>query len=382
MITHYFKIAIRSLVKQKGLAFINVFGLSVGLACFTLFLLYAVNELSFDRFHKNKDNIYRVYLHMDAIHGGEEHGSSYLPIPLGPAMKQDFPEIENYVRFRDSWAPSFVRADNRIARIKVSFADPQFFSLFSFNTIYGDGKTALKNPNNVVITRDKALQLFGETNVVGKTLEIKLEDRFDPFTITAVTENIPSNSTITYEIVGSFDYYMSTPDGQRGVNEWRRSGYQTYVQLRPGSKLANGSAQLKKFRNKYYPDEEAALKKDNAWTANGNPISYRLQPLREMHLDTRIGGGGIDPINRKTIWILLSIASGVLLIACINFTTLAIGRSAGRAKEVGVRKVIGSDKRQLIFQFLAEALVLSILSAAFGFLLGELLLPYFNKLSG
>jgi putative ABC transport system permease protein len=278
--------------------------------------------------------------------------------------------------------PSFVKADNSIARIRVSFADPQFFSLFSFKTIYGDKKTALKNPNNIVLTRDKAMQLFGETNVVGKTVEIKLDEKFDPFTITAVTENIPANSTITYDILGSFDYYTSTPDGKRGVNEWHRSGYQTYVQLRPGSKLATGSAQLRKFRIKYYPDEEAELRKHNAWTTRGNPFTYRLQPLREMHLDPNVGGGGVDAINPKTIWILLSIASGVLLIACINFTTLAIGRSAGRAKEVGVRKVIGSDKKQLIFQFLAEALVLSILSAAFGVLLGELLLPYFNHLSG
>jgi len=382
MISHYFKIALRNLVKQKGLAFINVFGLSVGLACFTLFLLYAVNEFSFDRFHKNNNNIYRVYLHMDPIHGDEERGSSYLPIPLGPALKQDFPEVENYVRFKDTREPSFVRADNKVSRIPISFADPKFFSVFSFRTIYGDGQTALNNPSNIVITREKAMQLFGEPNVVGKTVEIKVDEKFDPFTITAVTENVPANSTIVYDILGSFDYYTNTPGGKRGVDNWHRSGYQTYVQLRPGSKLGTGSDQLKKFRSKYYPDEEADLKKDNAWTANGSPLTYRLQPLTEMHTNTLVGGGGIEAVNPKNIWILLSIASGVLLIACINFTTLAIGRSAGRAKEVGVRKVIGSGKKQLVLQFLAEAILLTFLSAAFGLLLGRLLLPYFNRLSG
>jgi len=382
MLKHYLKIALRNFAKQKGLAFINVFGLSVGLACFTLFLLFAINEFNFDRFHKNAKKIYRVYLHMDAMRGDEAHGSSYLPIPLGPAMKQDFPEVENYVRLHDAWNGDFVRADNKVSRVKVSFADPQLFSVFSFKILYGDAIAPLKNPNNIVLTKDKALQLFGETNAVGKTVEIKEEDNFEPFMVTAVTENIPANSTIQFEMLGSFDYYTNTSGGKRGVDNWHRSGYQTYVQLRQGSKLNNESAQLKKFRSKYYPDEEAELKKDSLWTASGSPFSYRLQPLRAMHTDIKVGGGGVEAVNPKNIWILLAIAAGVLLIACINFTTLAIGRSAGRAKEVGVRKVIGSGKKQLIFQFLAEALLLSILSASLGILLGRLLLPYFNRLSG
>jgi putative ABC transport system permease protein len=141
----------------------------------------------------------------------DEEESCYLPIPLGPAMKQDFPQVENYARFRDSWQESFVKADDKIARIKVSFADAQFFSMFSFKIIHGNGETALKDPGNIVITREKALQLFGETNVAGKTVEIKADDKFDPFTITAVTENIPANSTIAFEMLGSFDYYMNTP---------------------------------------------------------------------------------------------------------------------------------------------------------------------------
>src|SRR5258706_4720954 len=382
MIKHYFKIALRNVGKQKGLAFINVFGLSVGLACFILFLLFAVIEFSFDRFHKNKENIYRAYFHMDAMNGEPESESCYLPIPLGPAMKQDFPEVEQYTRFTDSWQGSFVKADNKVTRIKLSFADPQFFSMFSFKTIYGDAATALKNPNNIAITKKTAIQLFGEANAVGKTIEIKVEDTFDRFTITAVTDNIPSNSTIVFDILGSFDYYMNTPGGKRGVDNWHRSGYQTYIQLRPGSKLANGSAQFKKFRARYYPDEEAELKKDKLWTANGSPATYGLQPLREMHTYTRISGGGVESINPKNVWILLGIAFGVLLIACINFTTLAIGRSAGRAKEVGVRKVIGASKRQVAFQFLAEAEMVSAAATAFGLLLAYLLLPWFNQLSG
>ncbi len=382
MIKHYLKIALRNLAKQKVLAFINVFGLSVGLACFTLFLLYAVNEFSFDRFHKNADNIYRVYRWSEAVHGEEAHGSSYMPIPLGPALRQDFPEVENYVRIKEGGFETFVRANDNVTRLKVSFADPQFFSVFTFKVLYGDTKNPLKELNNIVLTKDMAIRLFGEVNVIGKTVEIKPEDQFEPFVVTAVTENIPANSTIGYKILGNFNYYTSTRGGKMSVDNWHRSGYQTYVELRAGSKLQNKSQQLRKFRSKYYADEEAELKKAGLWTANGSPITYGLQPLRQMHTDTTIGGGEVDAVNPKNIWILLAIAAGVLLIACINFTTLAIGRSAGRAKEVGVRKVIGSDKKHLIVQFLAEALLLSILSAGLGLLLVKLLLPYFDQLSG
>jgi putative ABC transport system permease protein len=382
MIKHYSKIALRNLAKQKGLSFTNVFGLSVGLACFTLFLLYAVNEFSFDRFHKNAKNIYRVYSHRDAIHGEEARSSSYLPIPLGPAMKADLPEVEEFVRVKDSWEEAFIKADNKVSRSKISSADPQFFSVFSFKILYGDPVDPLKDQHHIVLTKDKAIQLFGEANAVGKTIGIKMEDDFEPFTVSAVADNIPSNSTNRFDILYSFEYYLTTKGGKQGVDNWHRFGYQTYVVLRPGSRMERGSAQLRKFHTRYYTDDEAEQKKDSSWTAQGSPSTFGLQPLNEMHTDVSIGGGTVEAIDPNNIWILLAIAAAVLLIACINFTTLAIGRSAGRAKEVGVRKVLGSGKKQLLLQFLAEALLLSILSAILGFLLVELLLPYFNRLSG
>jgi len=384
MLKHYFKVALRNLSRQKGLTFINVFGLSVGIACFSLFLLYAINEFTFDRFNKNEKNIYRAYLHINAIGAESEHSSSYMPMPLGPALKQDFPEVENYARLRDGWngMGDFIKADDKVSNAKVSYADPQLFSIFTFHVLYGDVVNPLNDPHNVVLTKTAALQLFGQENVIGKIVSIKADNDFEPFTISAVTDDNPSNSSIQFQILGSFDYYASTRSGKQGVNNWHRSGYLTYVQLRPGSKLNNATGQLDKFRERYYPDELAEIKKDGVWKGEGSPIGYRLQPLREMHTDLMIGGGPVDAIDPKNIWILLSIAAAVLIIACINFTTLAIGRSAGRAKEVGVRKVIGSGKKQLVFQFLAEALVLSILSALFGFLLGKLLLPFFNELSG
>lgn len=381
MIKHYVKIALRNLSKQKGLTFINIFGLSVGLACFGLFLLYAVNEFSFDRMHKQGDRIYRVYTMLEPMNGQDAQGSSYLPMPLGPAMKQDIPTIEDYVRIREGWGENFVKAGDNVTRVAVSYADPQIFKVFSFRFLSGNPSSALKNQNNVVVSKTTALKLFGKTDVIGKTIQVK-EDEFQPFTISAVAEDAPVNSTIQFSIFASWQFLESTKGSKSAINNWHRSGYQTYVLLKEGSKLANDKKALAVFREKYYPDEGAVWRKENGWKGAGTPVSYGLQPLREMHTNTMVGGGGIDAINPKNIWVLLAIAGAVLLIACINFTTLAIGRSANRAKEVGVRKVIGSGRSKLVWQFISEALLLTVFSALLGLLLARLLLPFFNQLSG
>jgi len=383
MIKHYFKIAVRNLFRQKALAFINVFGLSVGLACFILFLLFAVNEFNFDRFHKNADNIYRVYRWTIAMNGQQPEGDPYLPAPLGPALKQDLPDVKNFVRIQPGWGKSFVKVDNKVTREAVVAADPQVFSVFSFPLKYGNPETALKELQNIVLTKEKAKQLFGTDNVVGRALEIKVDDAFVPFTVSAIAEDIPANSSIRFDLLSSFEYMLTTKSGKRSVNNWHRSSFQTYVQLQPGSGLMGDVKKLASFRRKYYPDEEKELKESGfKWEESTPPVSFRLQPLRAGHTDTSIGSGIVETINPKTIWILLSIAAGLLLIACINFTTLAIGRSARRAKEIGLRKVIGGGKKQLVTQFLSEAILLSILSALLGLLIANLLLPYFNRLSG
>ncbi|HEY6503048.1 MAG TPA: ABC transporter permease [Chitinophagaceae bacterium] len=383
MIKHYFKIALRNLGRQKVLSFINVIGLSLGLACFSLFLLYAVNEFSFDRFHKNADNIYRMYRWSDAMSGQEASGDVYMPSPLGPAMKADLPDVANYVRLREGWGESFIKVDGQVSRMPVSYADPSIFSVFSFPLKYGTAQGALKELQHIVVTRETAKKLFGTDNAVGRTVEIKIEESFVPFTVSAVAENIPANSSVQFELLGNFNYMETTRSGKRGMNNWNRSSYITYVQVNPGSGLVSDAKKLAAFRHKYYPNEEAELKDAGfKWEGNAPPVRYGLQPLKAGHTDTKIYGGSVEQVNPKTIWILLSIAAGVLLIACINFTTLAIGRSARRAKEVGVRKVIGGERRQLVTQFLSEAVILTIVSAILGLLIAKFLLPYFNELSG
>lgn len=381
MLKNYFKIALRNLAKQKRLAFINIFGLSVGLACFSLFMLYAVNEFSFDRFHDNGDNIYRMYLWVEAK--GEEpvSATSYHPMPLGPALLQDIPDVENYVRIREGWGQSFIKADSKVNREEVSFADPSFFSVFSFRLKSGNPATALEGLHNIVLTEATAEKLFGKTDPVGKTIEIKVEDKFELFTITGIAENLPSNSTIQFKMLGNFNYLATLPSGLNAVNNWHRIAYQTYVQLKPGTDLPHNRDKMIAFRKKYLPAEDEDSRKEG-WTGKGPRVFFGLQPITSMHTEITIGGGSVEAVDPKTIWILLSIAGGVLLIACINFTTLAIGRSAGRSKEIGIRKVVGGNQRSLIFQFLTEALMLAVLSGALGLLLAKILLPFFNQLSG
>jgi putative ABC transport system permease protein len=376
MLRHYIKIAIRNLARQKVLTGINVVGLSTGIACFSLFLLYAVHEFSYDRFHKNAGRIFRIvewYQGPDR----EPNGEASVCTPVGPAMKRDFPDVEYAVRLKKR--DCFTKADNKVFHTTIMYADPSFFNVFSFPLLYGNTSSVLKEPNQAVITKEKALLLFGTTNVVGKRLDIKTDSAFEPFTISGIAENVPANSSVKFDVLASFDHIANTPMVVEGMHDWYMTiGMQAFVLLKPGSTLANDANRLALFRKKYLPNEEkeaeADAKKNNKPPSH---TSFRLQPIRDIHTNPTIGGG-VDP---KNIWILITIAAGVLLIACINFTTLAIGRSAGRAKEVGVRKVIGGQRRQLIGQFLSESLILSILSAFAGLILAYLLLPSFNRLS-
>jgi putative ABC transport system permease protein len=381
MLANYLKITLRDLLKQKGLTCINILGLSIGLACFSLFLLFAINEFTHDRFHADSDRLFRVYRWTEDLNGRGTEGDPYLPIPLGPALKADLPDVEEFVRMRDAWGRDFVRVNGVVSRQGISFADPQFFDVLSFPLKYGDRATALKELNSLVLTEETALRLFGESNPVGRTLEIKNGEQFVPFTVSAVAENLPSNSSVRFEILGNFDYLRALPRMEKRWTSWNHSAYYTFVKLRAGSGLPNDVARLAQFRKKYYPNEEAELREQGYWKGEHSPVAYRLQPIQAMHTQTMVGGGAVPPVEPGSIWLLLGIAAGVLAIACINFTTLAIGRSAGRAREVGVRKVMGGDRRMLVGQFLTESLLLAGFSAGLGLVLLKILLPHFNRLA-
>ncbi len=382
MISNYIKVAWRSMAGHKTLSAINILGLSVGIACFILFMLNAVNEFSFDRQHANADRLFRVYRWAEALQGESEESDASLPMPLGPALKQDLADVEEFVRVRNYWVEDFMRADGPTTRMGVTYVDPQVFNVFSFPLKYGDPRTALAELRNVVLSERAASRLFGSVNPVGRRLEIKLDDVFEPFTVTAVAEDPPSNSSFRFNVLASFEFLAETAYGRRARDNWFHSAFQTYVLLRPGSRLAENARQLLTFRRKYYPDEEEELRRGGRWTGAGPPITYRLQPLLAMHTDTRVQDGAVSPVDPRSVWALLAVAGGILLIACINFTTLAIGRSAGRAREVVIRRVVGGRRKQLVLQFLSEAMLMSLTAGVIGLGLAQLLLPYFNALAG
>src|SRR6516165_3426641 len=255
MIKNYFKTAWRNLTKQKGLTFINIFGLSAGIACFALFMLYAINEFSFDRFHKNGKDLYRVYLWFEAK-GEEKAGAiSYHPMPLGPSIKRDLPDVKECVRMRDAWGgESFVKANDQMNRVECSFADPAFFTMFSFKLKSGNPETVLNGLNSLVLTEETARKLFGKTDPIGKIVQIKAEDDFVPFTVTGIAENIPSNSSIQFKMLGNFKFLETTPRGLKRLNNWHQLSYATYVQLRPGSDLTTNRDRWIGFRKKYLPE--------------------------------------------------------------------------------------------------------------------------------
>ncbi|MFB0497222.1 putative ABC transport system permease protein [Mucilaginibacter sp. OAE612] len=367
MIKSYFKIALRALAKQKVLSFINIFGLSVGIACFSLFMLYAINEFSFDGFHKNATNTYLV---LDA--NGKQNikalaGVVYTPMPLGPAMKQELPGVANYVRYIQPYE-TFVKIKNETRRENIAYADSSFYHVFSFKFRYGNAKSAINGLHSIVLTENTAERLFGKTNAIGESLQVKIGDVLESFIVTAIAENPPSNSSFQYSMLINFDCFGKTRSGKMGANDWWMNVFVTIVQLKPGSTLAGNSKLLSSFWQRHFPTEKSG--------------GYNLVPIRNIHTSAALAGMKVPPVDPKSIWILLSIAGGVLLIACINFTTLAMGRSASRAKEVGIRKVIGGTKKALAVQFLTESLLLAFFSTMIGLILVYLLLPYFNQLSG
>jgi putative ABC transport system permease protein len=384
MFKSYFRIAFRNLASQKVLSFISLFGLSVGIACFSLFVLYAVNEFSYDGFHKDAANIYRVYRWDETAQGTsffDTKGSWFTPMPLAPAMKREFQDVENYVRYIQQYE-FFMKAGDEGRRENIAWADPSFFSVFSFRLRSGNPATALKNLNSIVLTVDAAKRIFGKTDVIGQTLQVKVEDRFEPFVVTAVAENPPANTSLPFNILCNYEFYATTTYGRNSVDDWYGARpYLTFLQLKPGSRLPANPSLLAAFRTKYYPREEADARK-GGWKGPGPAVRYGLEPIRDIHTDMRFSFMKVTPVDPRTIWILLGIAGGLLLIACINFTTLTIGRSAHRAKEVGIRKVIGGTGKALRLQFLSESILLTVIPVAAGLLLADLLLPFFNQLWG
>ncbi len=368
MLTNYFKIALRSLLKFRGYAAINLLGLAMGLTAGILILLYVMDELSFDKFHVKRDRIYRVESKFAATKSANGVGSMETNAwAIGTVLRKDYPEVEAVLYTRNG-SNLLLNYEGKRIRERIHYASPEFFTIFSFPLISGNPATALNEPYSVVITESMARKYFNGQEALNKTLIVA--DTMN-FVVTGVMKDIPSTSHIQLDMVMSFSTYTSVinPFFDYGGG-WGNINIRNYVLLKPG---ANAEAFMKKAKD-IYTDRAASMLKD--W---GVEASVVFTPLTDLYLTARSNGlGPLGSIDR--VYLLSGIAAFVILLACINFVNLTTARSVYRAKEVGLRKVAGSTRQGLVKQFLSESFVLTLCSLIIAVALAGLMLPLFNQL--
>jgi putative ABC transport system permease protein len=380
MLKNYLKIALRSLGKQKIYTVINVLGLSIGIASCFLIALFVADEFSYDTFHAKANQIFKVSLERKY----PNHSTNYAVIPhsYGDVLPQDFPEIAEVVKISNNINNVLVRyeATGEEKQFEENFimaADSNFFTVFSIPLIKGDPKKALLNTSDVVVTESTARRYFGNEEALGKILKFFEQD----FTVSAVCQDVPENSHFKFDFLTRWD--ENTFGGGRKINFTSFNAH-VYIVLRPGT---NPKALEEKFPKMVDTYAAAQIEQDlgKSWAdykKEGNGYRYFLQPLTGIHLDptnieAKMRAGG----NKNYVYFLISVAILILVIACINFMNLATARSAERAREVGVRKTMGSAKSQLIFQFLTESILLSLFSTLLAVGIIYFSLPAFNNLA-
>ncbi|TAG19380.1 MAG: ABC transporter permease [Cytophagia bacterium] len=385
MIRNYLKIAFRNILKNKALFGINVFGLAIGLATFLTITLFVVDELSYDKF--NDENIVRVIL--SAKMGEEKIDEAAVMAPVAATLKQTIPEVKQTTRlYKLSDAAKVVLPNKSFRNGKLAFADDTFFDVFSLKMVQGNPKTALQKPFSVVLTQAQAQTYFGNADPINKSIEIKeigvwSEGGYSSFegqyTVTGIIENMPSNAHFHFDLLAS----MST-NTTANAQTWLSGQYHTYLKLHKVEDLKSLERKIKSATDGYF---SAGLKSDmglslNEFKAKGNNVGLFLQPLYDIHLHSNLRGELEAGGNFKTVLIFSTIAIFMLLIACINFINLSTASASNRLKEIGMRKVLGSAKQQLVFQFLTESFLSTIFSLIIGVLLFYVSLPLFNQLSG
>ncbi|HEY5462164.1 MAG TPA: ABC transporter permease [Hanamia sp.] len=375
MFKNYFKIAFRNLSRNKVYSIINIAGLALGLACAMLIILYVKDEVSFDRFHKNVNNIYRV-----AVKGerqGTEMQSGITGFLQGPRFAQNVAGIQSFVRIQDG--NEDIKTGTEIQSQDLLYVDSNFFSVFTFSLLGGNPKTCLTEPHSIVLSAKAAKKQFGTTDAVGKTVMVKEDSAFVPYNVTAVAKNCPQNSSIQFDVLMPFK--ESAEDAQNNDN-WFNFFLNTFVVLNPDANLQSVDNQMQKF---YTGDAKETFKKMVAQYGGdiGNMGTYFLQPFTDMHMSTKLSAqnGLTNASNPMYSYILSGIALFILLIACINFINLTVARSLKRAKEIGIRKVVGGNRKQLIMQFLGESFVLCLIAFIMALVIVKLVLPVFNELS-
>jgi len=363
LLRNYFKVTLRKIRRQKGYTLINVSGLAVGLACCAIMLLWVRNEKSFDSFHANRNSIFRLIKETRA--NGKETLDARIPYPLAETIFGKIPEVKNYTRYQgvDGWKISY--GDKFFFNDFLSTGDSTFFEIFTFPFVKGDPKTALKNRYSIVITESMARKYFGTEDPMGKVLTIT--GRMDAFTVTGVIKDVPGNSHLHFDciipIINFWEFWDGRQDG------WGMIMFYTYIQLQPNSSPESVGPKIATVLNENVPAQKAGI---------------RMQPLMDVHLKSNFGWDldNFEQGNQSTLTIFTLAALVVLILAIINFTNLATARSASRAKEVGLRKINGAGRSEIIGQFLGESVVISFLALLLALVIVYFILPLFNNLAG
>lgn len=366
MLKNYFKVVWRNIRKHRLYTFINLTGLSVGIACCTLIFLYVQNELSYDKYNKNFDQIYRL---TEVLHLPTENNARALSSPpMAPALKANFPEVLKAVRI--SYSSRYLAyGEKKIADAEMMYADSSFFDVFTFPAVRGDLKTALIQPYSIVLTESMAKKYFGSASPVGQTMQ--LSDTI-PLTVTAVVKDVPAASHFRFDCVLSRST-INAMNGNGEADAWFYNGFYTYLLL---PKDINRSQLEKKFTD-FIGAKMAKERKES-----GLYYDLKLQPLGDIHLKSNLASE-IKPNSDITyVYIFSAAALLILLIACINFVNLSTAKSINRAKEIGLRKVIGASRRQLLSQFLGESFLFAFLAMLLALILVQLALPKLNELTG
>lgn len=378
MIRNYLAIARRNLLRKRGFTAINIAGLATGLCCFLLISLYVIDELSYDRFHKKADRIYRI--HLDMRMGGVDRTMPNSPDAMGGLLKKDYPEIEQYTRIYTHNGSRLVKKGNEfITETRAANADSTFFDVFSFHVIEGNGNTALAEPNTVVISASLAKKYFGMLQAVGKTLEVQEGDGVVPYRVTAVIEDMPENSHFRYDLLFSMSS-LHYDWGQVGSHN-----FYTYLVLGKHVRPATVEKKFPEYVRKYllpHIQERMHVTTMEEFINAGNKVNYWLMPLTRIHLYSNLEEELRPPGSIQYVYIFSAVALFILLIACVNFMNLTTARSANRAREVAIRKVLGTERKDLIFQFLTESILIVLLSMLLAVALAAVVLPMFNELTG
>ncbi len=372
MFANYLKTAVRNICRHKVHSAINIAGLAVGMACAITILLWVRFELSFDRYHEHADRIYRLAtdLHFGTLDGKFAVSNH----PAGPTLQRDYPEVEKAVRFHPVWGQSLVRyRDKEFVERDIFYADNTVFDVFTFPLIRGDSGSALAAAYSVVMTENTARKYFGVEDPVGKVIKIGNVQHADldndtGFTVTGVMRNVPANSHFTFEMLISFETIYR--DNERQRNRWTGDiDNYTYLLLAPNTDYKELDKKLPALVDRYLEDEIKAV---------GANMDFFLQPLPRIHLHSRLKAE-ISYGDILAVYTFIIVAALIIIIAGINFMNLATARSAGRAREVGIRKALGADRRALVTQFMGESVVLSIVASVLVMGLVELLLPLFRS---